>query len=730
MDQLVVLQEIYASFSRGGDGLQKIDSKGIEGCCPDQVGKLLESAKEGRVEEDICEKLADRLENVYEIKRLGDICRKAGLYSLALKSYNRALSKNHDQELQPVLQNNLGQTYARQGDLSRAVVYYQKAIRGFAAIGDGSGMAHVLGNLGAAYRCRGDWDKAIEQCYRSLKIFEELGDEQGIAQMTGSLGRIYAEMGESDLASRHFERSLTDFQRLGDKKSAAWVLDRLGRVACEGKQWDKALGYYNQSLSLFGDQGQSHSAGIVLSNLGRMYLEMGDAKAACESLEKAVRMIPKGMQPAYQNALSGLAAAYSSLAKINLQKAEDEDDAGKDGQDSFARIQASGYFARSSDRLQELASLIKRENCEVEVAAGIARSRSYLSRISARVPDGEAVALAERAIAALDSAAANSDGQKKKRIESLKRSIAGMKEALSIGFLGSEPWRVIRAVNNSCEYLVGGACIPGEANGYLCDALRNLSASMEAEKNKKNPADRLKAAVANLRRAQEHLSAGKSKLDVQSAAKIGEAAKILDALAGREDCQSQAELTIKDRLNFSTERNVLLLLSSILTNYILSHIDDANTIYTWDESLKLVQRPTSGKTSTSLPSQDQAQQMILVDAKETAEDLANHGECWMIPVKSSVACPSSGQVQLFQEGSGSDVVDAVKHGEDKREIEDVGAINDANEEPQSSVEVNGTSSKAAKSETGDHRPDAVMLVKALAMVVVLLLTIDAILYLI
>jgi len=288
---------------------------------------------------------------------------------------------------------------------------------------------------------------------------------------------------------------------------------------------------------------------------------MGDATAACESLERAVRMIPKGMQPGYQNALSGLAATYSSLGKINLQKAEDEDDDA--GEESPPGSRPPGTLSSSSDRFQELASLLKRENCELEVAAAIARSCSYLSRISARVPDEEAVALAERAIAALDSAAANSDGQKKKRIESLKRSIAGMKEALSIGFLGGEPWRLMRAVNNSCEYLVGGACIPGEANGCICDALRNLSASMEAEKNKKNPAERLKAAAGYLQRAQKHLSASKSELDVKSAAKIGEAAKILDGLAGSEDGQSLAELTITDRLNFRPERDVLLLLSGV-----------------------------------------------------------------------------------------------------------------------------------------------------------------------
>ncbi|MFZ3112733.1 MAG: hypothetical protein WA111_07330, partial [Methanothrix sp.] len=82
MDQLVVLQEIYESFSKGGDGLQKISSKAIEGSCSELTAKLLESAKNGEIKEDICRQLSSCLEDIYEIKRLGDICRSTGLYSL------------------------------------------------------------------------------------------------------------------------------------------------------------------------------------------------------------------------------------------------------------------------------------------------------------------------------------------------------------------------------------------------------------------------------------------------------------------------------------------------------------------------------------------------------------------------------------------------------------------------------------------------------------------------
>jgi len=721
MDQLVVLQEIYASFSRGGEGLQKIDAKDIAGSCPDQVAKLLEGSKKGRIDEDVCEKLSASLSDVYEIKRLGDICRKAGLHALAIKSYNRALTLSRDPILRPVLLNNLGQAYARQGDLARSAVYYQKAASGFESAGDHSGMAHVLGNLGSAYRRKRDWENAIEYCYRSLKTFQEMGDPLGVAQMTGSLGRVYAEMGERELASRYFERSLGDFQKLGDKKSAAWVLDRMGKIACERKDYDRALGCYNQSLSLFREQGYSQSEGVVLSDLGRMYLQMGEATPACEALDRAVRLVPRGMQPAYQNALSGLAAAYSAVGKGYLAEAEDCDEK-NEASERAARTNASKFFARSSDRFLELASSLKGDMPAIDAAAGIARSRSYLARISSKTTDEEAMALAERALSALDSASANSDEQTGAKIESLKRTLSGMKEARSIGLLGSEPWRLARAVSNAGEYLMGGACMPGEANGHLCDALRNLSASIDAESGRKDPAERLKAAAADLRRAESRFSAAESDQDKQSAARISRAAKIVEGLTGAGNMSGPADFSAppRDRLNFKSERDALLLISGILANNSLLEVDNTEKIYTWDDSLNLVENAPERNASShpeiqvpeaqalesespqdlsekaspdsaSNPVSDsaigsatdfaavsssdrvvhpatqmdapvlqmrversEAQEMVLADdvAKSSGifvSEAEDPEECWLVPVKASMACSSRGQILLIQD---------------------------------------------------------------------------------
>ena len=610
MDQLVVLQEIYESFSKGGEGLQKIDAKKISGSCPDEVARLLDGSKKGRMDEDVCEKLSGSLTDAYEIKRLGDICRKAGLHLLAIKSYNRALALSRDPILRPVLLNNLGQAYARQGDLARSLIYYQKAASGFESAGDPGGMAHVLGNLGAAYRRQRDWENAIEYCYRSLKTFQEMGDHLGVAQMTGSLGRVYAEMGERELAARYFEKSLVDFQKLGDKKSAAWVLDRMGKIAGEKKDYDHALGYYNQSLSIFQEQGHSHSAGVVLSDLGRMYLGMGETAAACEALERAVRLIPRGMQPSYQNALSGLAAAYSATAKSYQAEAEDCNQK-NDAAELVARANASKYFAQSSDRFLELASSLNEETPAIKAAAGIARSRSYLAKISAKTPDEEAMALSERALSALDLAGANCDEQTGAKIEGLKRTLSGLKEARSVGLLGSEPWRLAKAVSNACEYLMGGAAAPGEANGYICDALRNIGASIDAESGRKDPAEKLKATAAGLRRAESRFSAGERDLDKLSAAKINCAAKIIEGFvnSASEGGQAQSSAQPRDRLNFKPEKDALLLISGILADNAFLEIDNTEKIYTWDDSLHPVEELPEKDSSyhrESIGSQEQA----------------------------------------------------------------------------------------------------------------------------
>lgn len=649
MNQLVVLQEIFESFSTGGDALSDIDPKSIEGNCSEHVGKLLERAKVGKIDEDLCSGLADCLLDVYEVKRLGDICRRAGHYASAIKCYNKALSMTRDQNVRPVLLNNLGQVYSRQADPARAAVYYQKAADGFEVIGDKSGLAHILGNLGASYRRSKDWDKAVEHCYKSLKAFEEIGDEFGTAQMTGSLGMIYADMGERDLAIRYFERGLKDFQRLGDKKNVARILDRIGRICAESRSWDDAIRNYNKSIAIFNELGQERSSGIVLSHLGRLYLEKGDGKSAMDSLDRALKLMRKDMQPAYQNAAAAAAASYSLTAKSYLEKDDD-------------LALASQYFARASDRFQELSSFPRTDLPQIRAAASIARSYSYIAKLQASPSETEAVNLAERAISSLDMAVANSEGSEKSRVIALKKILIGMKEVRATCLLEGEPWRMTKSLASATEYLLGGACNTGEASSCLCDALQALSGALDAEKRRDSPLDQLKAAASHLRRAEKRLQAERAGFDRQSVLQIGRAAALIEGLINQEVSQSAASQSdVSDLLSYRAHREALLCVSSVMAKEAFHLADNTSHIFSWDEAFNLIDRPLQANGAAEPEIEATVVEVDLevepVQFQEALDkkigitrehDDINPKGLWLTPVRSSLA-KSAGTSQMLVE---------------------------------------------------------------------------------
>ncbi len=716
MNQLVVLQEIYASLSKGGDGLQKIDSSAIEGSNPELLSKLVESSRKGRIDGDVCLELSHKIQDVYELKRLGDICRRSGQPDLAVNTYNRALSLCRDPILRPVLQSNLGQAFVHQGNLAKAVFYYQKAADSFSREGDHVGLAHVLGNLGSAYRKCGEWDKAIEHSYRSLKTFEEAGDDLGIAQMTGSLGRIYADMGEKELAARYFERSLSDFQRLGDKKSSAWVMDRLGRIADQRMDWDKALCYFNSSLSLFALQGESLSQGIVLSNLGRIYLQMGQATAAREPLESAVLLIPRQMKPFYQNALYCLAKAYSSLARNKLQEEPDLPISSK------RTNEASMLFIQAANRYHELASTLGEGRDEIKVAEAIANSQSYLAKSSGPVQGEEALLHLEKAQEFLDSAAANANCGNKAGILDTQRIIAGMMEVHRIGLLADQPLIQARALNNALEYLIGAVqvCPSEEAGDYLYQALKNINASLDLERLGRDPTEKMQVAANALRHAEKHYCSAEIIGRESSANRIVMAAEILEGLSANGDRACQ---------------EALLLIATVMAGNSLSKIDDNNSILTWDESLHLLPKNEKEEFAVNIKINDlqryEARELVLADAsmvpQKTEIACKNYGQLLMPPIRQQLCANNEMLVQpedVMRKSQEEASMDAAE--ERYEEIKD-----DGNNEP-------GEFCEAAKepeiekesSKSPFCLSNAVFLLKVMTFLLVMLLAIEAIIYLI
>jgi len=621
MDQLVVLQEIFESYMRGGFS-RAIDPKSISGDCANLVAALLESFEDGEIDEKICVRLLNCLSDLYDIKRLGDICRLAGHLGVAARCYNKALSQTADQHIKSVLYNNLGQVHARQGYLGRALHYYELATEGFTDLGDVGSLAQVLGNMGSAYRSGQSYDEALESCKKSLEIFKSLEDEFGVAQMTGSLGRIYAEMGEFDLALQNYEKSLADFEGLGDQRQVAWILNRMGRVNAEMKAVDVAIGYYNKSMEIFEEIGQHHNAGVVLSNLGRLHLDQGDYDLAADHLETSLDLINKSMQPVRANAVSWLSAVRSIAAKELHQQALHH--IGGDGEERGAEelfIEASTNYAGAADCYAELAATPGLGQSGLEMDAGMARFASAFVILEMETDPENAVKLAEEGISAINAALSKAEDETESpSVEALRRSMMGMKETWRLTLVRDEPWKLIDVVADAAEHFnqailqlgsAGRGC--KDACGQLLPAFKTLSRFMAAIL-KGDPLPDLSETAAYLKRAESAFELAAPDLGMISPFQIREARLItgqLEAISGGGKVGSG--------LILETYQKVLLLLGRVLTRAALTEAADLEVVRSWNESMNLIEESPLGKKSRTSLSADRRTVPVASNEPEAAE---------------------------------------------------------------------------------------------------------------
>ncbi|MDD1723204.1 MAG: hypothetical protein LUQ15_07060, partial [Methanothrix sp.] len=133
------------------------------------------------------------------------------------------------------------------------------------------------------------------------------------------------------------------------------------------------------------------------------------------------------------------------------------------------------------ERKHEAASALRQAN--YENVAPKRENADAFSRIYEQTPDQEALMLAEKAMAALDSAASNSNEEKKARILILKKITAGLWQAYRTDPIAHDPQEIRTALSSSAEYLMeaAGSLVPWGAAKSLGQALESIKSAIETE---------------------------------------------------------------------------------------------------------------------------------------------------------------------------------------------------------------------------------------------------------
>jgi tetratricopeptide (TPR) repeat protein len=212
--------------------------------------------------------------------------------------------------------NNIGYLAYMKGDMSNALVSYQKSLKIREGIGYKKVIASSLHNIGDVYRNLGDIPKALEYYNKSLMICEEIGDKIGVGLALLRFGDVYANQGDVTKAFEYYNKSLKIFEENDDKKQVLITLNSIGANYYNNGDLTNALEAFNKSLKINEDLGDKQLMAYFLNNSGIIYRDQGEISKALEYHKKALEIQEEIMDK------MGIAYSLNNVAIDFLRKGQ------------------------------------------------------------------------------------------------------------------------------------------------------------------------------------------------------------------------------------------------------------------------------------------------------------------------------------------------------------------------------------------------------------------------
>lgn len=224
----------------------------------------------------------------------GNILRKMNAHEDAITCYFQALK--HQELTGDVLgvaatNSSIGQVYDDQGNFSKAINYYKKALITYRSIKQKTSqdlfeMAVILHNIGFAYYNKGNLEEAKNYYFRSLKIAKENDFSDHLAFDANKIGDIYLDQKNYDEALKLFEEGL--FYAKEDRSTTSLLLS-MGELYLEKGMLEKSESYSRKGLERALKSDDSGMLQRSYDNLYRLYKMMKKPDQALNMFELYIR---------------------------------------------------------------------------------------------------------------------------------------------------------------------------------------------------------------------------------------------------------------------------------------------------------------------------------------------------------------------------------------------------------------------------------------------------------
>ncbi|MGJ8685498.1 MAG: tetratricopeptide repeat protein [Nonlabens sp.] len=236
--------------------------------------------------------------------------------------------------------NSIGIAHYSQGNLDKAIEYFENSAVIDRERNDLKGVAAVLNNVGNIYADRGDYDQAVVNYTKSLEIRRQIKDSIDIASSLTNIGGIFGEQNNAPKAIEYLNQALDIHNSLEipNEYETLTITINLAIIYQMQQQYDKAINYYNKALELSRKYGKKEVIAGSLNGLGFIKLAQDKDDEALPYLLEALE-INKEINDQY-----GIANGLSFIAEIEYSKGNYE--------------KALDYFKQSEKICEEIGNAI------------------------------------------------------------------------------------------------------------------------------------------------------------------------------------------------------------------------------------------------------------------------------------------------------------------------------------------------------------------------------------
>ncbi len=267
---------------------------------------------------DLFQKLNNEAGRLHATKVLGDVAASRGDLSGARGNYQQVISRSRevrDNRLVALTYMNLGVIYSEEGNLSKAIEYYQRGTETPAQ----RERAQALTNLaGLLVEYGPDARQGFRDAQEALPIFRTMGDKLWEGNAWMHVGLYELDAGQYPSALEHLEQAQALFRGIDYKRGIAQSLYTIGRRSFVQNRYEQALDATQQALNTAEGAGDQFKVAMSKILLGWIETRLGD-------FAKAVPLLNEGAQSAEKRGYGELLPnAYNALGELHREQGEIE----------------------------------------------------------------------------------------------------------------------------------------------------------------------------------------------------------------------------------------------------------------------------------------------------------------------------------------------------------------------------------------------------------------------